>query len=206
MPPVSCARSWRAPAARAAAACALLAFTGRAHAARYLDVSLDGMYQRNDGPYKLTTYQTLGVDLGIPLTEFMDLSLGHMISVKTELYNETYKLAMRERGLSVPDVSLVSKEDTADTYVNAAFGVVLGYVRPTLFGGVLWRKMCNEDTFEDLGCEKPKLTWNAGAGASAYITMGTRLKISFRVSPPVTEKKKFKELDQKLTVGLAWSL
>lgn len=174
--------------------------------ARYIDISLTGSYQSDIQKYLKSTRQSLGVEIGLPITPFFDLSLGHTQIVDRDLYNELYRETKRAQGVFIPDGDIEQKTQIVDTSVNAAFGYPIRFIKPTVFGGALWRRSCLEDTYQDYGCTDQKVTWNAGITLSAYITMSTRFRMSYRRSPSASQESARKNFDELTTVGLTWSL
>ncbi|MEN9824428.1 MAG: hypothetical protein RI953_173 [Pseudomonadota bacterium] len=182
-------------------------FPQRAHAgARYVDISLTGSYQSDIQKYQTSTRRSLGLEIGLPLTHFLDLSLSHTQILDRDVYNELYRETKKAQGVTVPEGDIEQKTQIVDTSVNAAVGYSFGYVKPTLFGGALWRRSCLEDTFQDYGCSDQDVTWNAGIGLSAYITMSTRFRVSYRRSPSASQESSKKNYDELTSIGLTWSL
>jgi hypothetical protein len=173
---------------------------------RFIDVSLIGSFQKDIQQYVTSTRRSVGLEIGLPLTNVLDLSFGHTQILDLDQYNESYREAKKAQGVTLPDGSIEQKTQIVDSSVNAAIGYSFGYVKPTLFGGGLWRRSCLEDTFQDYGCTNQKVTWNAGLGISAYITMGTRFRVSYRLSPSVHQSGVKKNFDELVSIGLTWSL
>jgi hypothetical protein len=179
----------------------------QAHAgARYVDISLTGSYQSDIQKYLTSTRRSLGLEIGLPLTNFLDLSLSHTQILDRDVYNELYRETKKSQGVTVPEGDIEQKTQIVDTSVNAAVGYSFGYVKPTLFGGALWRRSCLEDTFQDYGCSDQDVTWNAGIALSAYITMSTRFRVSYRRSPSASQESSKKNYDELTSIGLTWSL
>ncbi|MFZ9519950.1 MAG: hypothetical protein ACO3A4_05675 [Silvanigrellaceae bacterium] len=175
--------------------------------ARYIDISLTGSYQSDIQKYLTSTRRSLGVEIGLPLTNYLDLSLSHTQILDRDIYNELYRETKKSQGVAVPDGDIEQKTQIADTSANAAIGYSFGYIKPTLFGGALWRRSCLEDTFQDYGCTDQTVTWNAGIAISAYIGMsGTRFRLSYRRSPSASQESTKKNFDELTSVGLTWSL
>lgn len=197
-----------------AAVCAAAFTPERAWAqGRYLDISLSGSYQKAHSHYSTNLRRSLGLELGIPLSAYLSLAVGHTIVQSNTEYNEKYREVLVARGLRDLPPKLTQSYQTNDTTVNAAIGVALGALRPSLFGGALWRRSCSEDTFYDEGCEKDPVTWNAGAGLSIFLTQSMRFKVSYRISPSdqdqdadSLETDKKKRFDELVSLGLTWSL
>jgi hypothetical protein len=175
-------------------------------AARYLDVSLTGSYQSDIQKYLTSTRRSLGIELGLPLTSVFELGIAHTQILDRDVYNELYRETKKAQGVTVPEGDIEQKTQIVDTSVNASVGYWFGYVRPTLFGGALWRRSCLEDTFQDYGCTNQDVTWNAGLALSAYITANTRFRISYRRSPSASQESSKKNFDELTSVGLTWSL
>lgn len=173
---------------------------------RYIDISVSGSFQKDIQQYVTSARRSLGIEIGLPLTEVIDLSFGHTQILDVDIYNEAYRAAKTAQGVVLPEGAIEQKTQIVDSSANAAFGHSFGYVKPTLFGGALWRRSCLEDTFQDYGCTDQNVTWNAGLAVSAYITMRTRFRLSYRISPSVHQGGTKKNLDELVSVGLTWSL
>ncbi|MEN9529754.1 MAG: hypothetical protein RI932_1627 [Pseudomonadota bacterium] len=173
---------------------------------RYIDVSLMGSLQKDIQQYVTSTRRSVGLEIGLPLTEILDLSFGHTQILDRDQYNEAYREAKKAQGVNLPTGSIEQKTQIVDTSVNASVGYSFGYVKPTLFGGGLWRRSCLEDTFQDYGCTNQNVTWNAGLGLATYITMGTRFRVTYRLSPSVHQGSGKKNYDELVSIGLTWSL
>ncbi|MEY4064252.1 MAG: hypothetical protein RIR26_460 [Pseudomonadota bacterium] len=172
----------------------------------FVDVSLSGSFQKDIQQFVTSTRRSLGLEIGLPLTDILDLSFGHTQILDLDVYNEAYREAKKAQGIVLPEGSIEQKTQIVDSSVNAAVGQSFGYVKPTLFGGALWRRSCLEDTFQDYGCTDQKVTWNAGLAVSAIITMSTRFRLSYRLSPSVYQNSGKKNFDELVSVGLTWSL
>lgn len=184
-------------------------FPGHAHArgaSRLLDISISGSFQKNIQKYVTSTKRSVGVEIGLPLTDVVDLSFGHTQILDLDVYNEAYREAKAAQGVTLPEGAIEQKTQIVDSSANASFGHSFGYVKPTLFGGALWRRSCLEDTFQDYGCTDQSVTWNAGIAISAIITMKTRFRLSYRISPSIHQDDPRKNLDELVSVGLSWSL
>ena len=173
---------------------------------KFLDVSLTGSFQKDIQQFVISSRRSLGLEIGLPLTDVLDLSVGHTQILDRDEYNEAYREAKKAQGVTLPTGTIEQKTQIVDTSVNASVGHSFGYVKPTLFGGALWRRSCLEDTFQDYGCTNQKVTWNAGLAISAYITMGTRARVSYRLSPSVHQPGVKKNYDELVSIGLTWSL
>jgi len=188
---------------------ALVSFSDEALArggSKLIDVSLSGSFQKDIQQYVISSRRSLGLEIGLPLTDLLDLSVGHTQILDRDEYNESYREAKKAQGVTLPAGTIEQKTQIVDTSVNASIGYSFGYVKPTLFGGGLWRRSCLEDTFQDYGCTNQKVTWNAGLAISAYITMGTRARVSYRLSPSVHQPGVKKNYDELVSIGLTWSL
>lgn len=182
-----------------------------AQAGSFFNISVDGSYQRTLTEDSETTQMSLGGELGIPITSFFELAFGHTLS----LYRDDYTDAYREKilqyymryGVQADQfpTDLMRETTVVDSVVNAVVGYQLGYVKPTVFAGKMWRKVCREDTFEDEGCGSQESTWNAGLGMAVYLTSALRLRLSYRVSPSSREDDK-STFDDRFAVGLTWGL
>lgn len=182
------------------------AFSSSASAgSRFVDISLSGSYQSDIQKYLTSTRRSLGLEFGLPITHFLDLSLGHTQIQDRDNYNQLYRDIKKSQGVAVPDGELEQKTQIVDTSFNAAVGYSFGFVKPTLFGGALWRRSCLEDTYQDYGCIDQDVTWNAGLGLSTYITTNTRFRVSYRRSPSASQESVKKNYDELTSIGLTWS-
>jgi hypothetical protein len=173
---------------------------------KYVNLSVQGAYQRTFSDYSLATRTSLGGDIGIPLSEVFEVSVSHNLLFDTTTYTEEYRQRVMERyGTTDLPATLETREQVIDTSVNIGVGYPIGFARPSLFGGKMWRRVCSEDTLEDRGCTPEKSTWNVGAAVSVYVTMRLRLKVSYRVSPSVRTDSK-KTYDDQAAVGLTWGI
>lgn len=173
---------------------------------KLFDISLTGSFQKDIQQFVMSSRRSLGLEIGLPLTDVLDLSVGHTQILDRDEYNEAYREAKKAQGVKLPDGTIEQKTQIVDTSVNASVGHSFGYIKPTFFGGALWRRSCLEDTFQDYGCTNQKITWNAGLAISAYITMGTRARVSYRLSPSVHQPGVKKNYDELVSIGLTWSL
>lgn len=195
------------PQLAAAVLAASLLLYQKAHAgARFIDVSLSGSYNSDIQKYQTSTRRSLGIELGLPLTNIFDVSVSHTQILDRDVYNEIYRQAKIAQGVTVPNGDIEQKTQIADTSVNASMGYLFGYIKPAVFGGALWRRSCLEDTFQDYGCVDQDATWNAGLAVSAYITSSTRFRVSYRRSPSAAQESEKKSYDELTSFGLTWSL
>lgn len=174
--------------------------------AKFIDISLSGSYQSDIQKYLTSTRRSLGLEIGLPLTDIFDISISHTQILDRDVYNDLYRETKKAQGVTVPDGDIEQKTQIVDTSANASIGYTLGFVKPTLFGGALWRRSCLEDTFQDYGCTDQPVTWNAGIAISAYITLSTRFRVSYRRSPSASQEAAKKNYDELTSIGLTWSL
>lgn len=172
---------------------------------RFIDISLSGSYQSDIQKYLTSTRRSLGLELGLPINSFLDLSLGHTQIQDRDNYNHIYRDVKKSQGVAVPDGELEQNTQIVDTSFNAAVGYTFGFIKPTFFGGALWRRSCLEDTYQDYGCIDQDVTWNAGLGLSTYITTNTRFRVSYRRSPSASQESVKKNYDELTSIGLTWS-
>ena len=185
--------------------CSILA--SKAHAqGSFLDISVDGSYSKSKDKFSTNYRKTWGLQLGIPLTSFFEVALGHTFTENTVIYNDLYRKAMISSGYTIPEGSLSAKTQVQDYSANGALGYSIGAVKPSIFGGALRRKMCREDVLADDGCETQDLTWNAGVSLQIYLTMALRLKATYRISPSIDQSTPKKSYDELTSLGLTWSL
>jgi hypothetical protein len=186
---------------------ATLVFASPAFAqGRYFNVSLNGSHQRNFSEHSTFTRTVLGAEVGIPFTELLELSIGHNLRTDKTIYSEAYRQRIIDNygATNLPE-TLQQEENVVDTTVNLGVGYPIKMIRPSLFAGKMWRRVCTEDTFEDQGCTPEKSTWNAGVSLGVYMTQTLRLRISYRVSPSVRDDSKA-TLDDQTSVGLTWGI
>lgn len=173
---------------------------------KYFNVSVEGSYQRNYSQYSTFARTVLGGEVGVPFSDFLEVSVGHNLRTDKTVYTEEYRQRIIEKygASNLPDV-IEQEESRADTTVNLGIGYPILMMRPSLFAGKMWRRVCTEDTFEDHGCTPENNTWNAGASLSIYVTQALRFRLSYRVSPSTREDSK-KTLDDQVTIGLTWGI
>jgi hypothetical protein len=182
-------------------------FGGNAYAqGKYINISVQGAHQRTYADYSLTTRTSLGGDIGIPLSDIFEVSVAHNLLFDNTKYTEEYRQRIMARiGSTDFPGTIETNQQVIDTSVNVGVGYPIGFVRPSLFAGKMWRKVCSEDTFEDRGCSSENNTWNAGVSLSVYVTMRMRLKISYRISPSAREDDK-ETFDDTTSIGLTWGI
>lgn len=189
-----------------AAAWAVLS-PGRAAAqGRFLDISISGSYQKTLADDRDNYRRSWGLSLGLPLTSFFQVQIGHTFIEDVTLFNESYREAAENAGYELPDVRLKAQSRVFDYSANGDLGVSFQAIRPSIFGGALRRKICREDYYQDHGCEQIDLSWNAGVALQVYITMSMRLKATYRLSPSIAKNREKKAYDELTSVGLEWSL
>ena len=172
-----------------------------AQSGRYFELTLSGSYETRYSQYRENQRKSYGVELLVPLTSFLQLSAGHTFVEDKDIYNDEYRAFQAEQNVALPDGPLFNISTYADTTGNGVLYYNFGYVRPSVFGGVLLRTYCEENPLIDYGCVEQDPTWNAGAGLSMIITLNLRLNISHRVSPAVTYETDG-QLDGLTSVGL----
>lgn len=176
------------------------------YASKYMDISLTGSLNKDIQEYMTSSRRSLGIEIGLPITEVFDLILSHTLILDRDEFNEAYRSAKKAQGVNFPEGTIEQKTQFLDYSANAAIGYSFGYMKPTLFAGALKRRSCLEDTFQDYGCTDQKITWNAGLGLSTYITNTTRFRVSYRLSPSVHQSGLKKDYDELVSIGLTWSL
>ena len=150
--------------------------------ARGIDLTLNGSYSNSytsDYKYTRTSY---GLDLGIPLGNYFELNIGHTITNDSYVYTTEYKNYLINKGNTLPAGDLIQEYNTKDTFSNLSVGLFNSYIIPSIFGGIVYRKIYFKDYYgtESTGDE---LTWNAGAALSIRLGRHIRLKISYNISP-----------------------
>jgi hypothetical protein len=172
---------------------------------RYFNTTIEGGYQRMYDTYVSTVRTNVGVELGIPFTDYFELSVGHSLMVDQEKYNDAYRKRLIEKyGVSDLPKSIERRNQVLDTSINGGFGYPIGFFKPSIFGGEMWRKVCREDTFENYGCEE-KPTWNAGVSLSLYLTRSLKFRVSYRITPSTRSDSK-KTLDDSTNLGISWGI
>jgi hypothetical protein len=172
---------------------------------KFLDISINGSYSRSFSQYSESVRKSLGLELGLPLSSFFEVSLAHNLIQESTRYNESYREAIKDR-VTLDPGPITSSRTIQDYSANGDLGYAFGSVRPSIFGGALRSKICDEDFIEDRGCQTQDLTWNAGFSFQAYMTSSLRLKLSIRFSPSADKDRKNKTYDQLTSVGLTWGL
>jgi opacity protein-like surface antigen len=174
--------------------------------AEYVNISLDGSYNKTLSQYSTTYRKSWGLSLGIPITKILEIEFGHTFSDDKTVYNSDYRTLLESKGVFLPSTEISSKQQVQDYSANAALGIPLKYIRPSLFGGILQRKVCTETPFEDEGCSAQKTTWNAGLSLQTYITQSLRLKMSYRLSPSTTTSPGKRQFDELVSAGISWGI
>lgn len=186
----------------------MLLITNRAHAQRpqLFELTLSGSYSERFSEYKTNQTRSWGAELRLPLTHFFEVSVGHSFLEDKDIFNEKYRTLQQEQGYTLPDGPIESIDSYVDTTTNAALFYTFGYLRPSVFGGALWRTYCSENTLADYGCKDQDVTWNAGAALSVIITHNLRLRASVRFSPSVVKDSENQKYDQSTSIGLTFVL
>lgn len=181
----------------------LCAIPALAAQAKYLNITLNGSYEEQSATDYNETSTTYGLELGIPITWFFELSFGHSVTQEKRVYSQEYTDYLVSRSLPRPESGVYTdKSNQLDTTANASLGYPIGYFYPYIFGGRLWRNVNQENSYY---VSKPvkQETFNAGVGVSVFLTMQMRLKLSHRVSPSAKDSK---VLDSLSSVGLSWGI
>ncbi len=167
----------------------------------YLSMTLNGMLGNHY--YRLEKHEKtlLGLEIGIPLTRFFQIDLGHSYNQDKTTYSDEYRKNVESLGYTLPLGKIEQMNSSLQTYANGSVGFIIGFVRPTLFGGALWQTTCDEDTFQDYGCQRQPMTWNAGVGLGAVLTRFVQLKAQYRISPNTLKTK-----NTELSLGLTWGI
>lgn len=182
--------------------------TGRAFAQspQLFELTLSGSYSERFSEYKTNQTKSWGAELRLPLTHFFEVSVGHSFLEDKDTFNEKYRALQQEQGYTLPEGPIESIDTYIDTTTNAALFYTFGYLRPSIFGGALWRTYCSENTLADYGCKDQDVTWNAGAALSVIITYNLRLRASIRFSPSVVKDNADQKYDQSTSIGLTFVL
>jgi hypothetical protein len=165
------------------------------------EVTLSGSYEERFSQFKTNQRRSWSAELVVPLTSFFQFSAGHSFLEAKDIFNDEYREFQRTRGVELPEGPVESIETYIDTTVNGVLYQNFGYVRPSIFGGALWRTYCEENSLADYGCKEQEISWNAGAGLSLRITTNLRLSVTYRVTPSVTHKDD-ERLDTLTSLGL----
>jgi hypothetical protein len=179
--------------------------SAKAQGGEFLNISLSGSYAKSKSKFSSNYRRSLGLELGLPLTSYFQVSLGHNLIQDRTIYNDEYRSLAKERGYNL-EGPIVQEANIQDYSANGELGLNLGHVRPGIFGGALRRKVCQEDPLQDSGCETQDLTWNAGVSLQVLITYALRLKASYRISPSVKTGDSARSFDELTSVGLTWGL
>jgi hypothetical protein len=173
---------------------------------KYFSVSVNGSYSQSKTEYSDKLRTSYGAELGIPLTSFLEVSYNYSRTDDKDKLNQKYRDELTNKGIAVPaDTPLTRKVTLLDQSLDAGVGFMLGFIKPTFFGGFLWRTSCFEEWYADFGCSQAtKPTWNAGAMITTYITQRLRFKVTYRMSPVTNEGAPSKVYDRSVSLGLSW--
>lgn len=169
------------------------------------ELTLSGSYEERFSQFKTSQRRSWGAELVVPLTSFFQFSAGHTFTEDKDLFNDEYRTFQLERGVDLPEGKIEAIDTYIDTTVNGVLYHNFGYVRPSVFGGALWRTYCEENSFADYGCDEQDVTWNTGAGLSVKITGNLRLSLTYRITPSVTYKTD-ERLDTLTSLGLTLAM
>ncbi|KAB8033777.1 hypothetical protein [Fluviispira multicolorata] len=170
----------------------------------YFNLTINGNYQTSYSSTYKNTQLTWGVELGIPLFQYLELSLGKSYTKDTYEYTDDYKNSLTNKGLVLPAGTLTQENDTSDTYINLTLSPIWTYINPSIFGGFLMRNVCSRDYFGDNTCENQALTWNAGGAISFYLSQYLRIKFSYKISPSGYSLNQKKYYDETITAGITF--
>lgn len=207
-------------------ACAFLMWLTPAFAKDgFVDISVTGMQQKDN--YKdgaaVETKSTLGVELGIPITDYFQISFGYTYYEEKMSYNDESSARARESVAINTCTSGTTSDKTecateimngkkftsvltkSDITANTSFGYPIGLFYPSVFFGKLWRKT-QEKNSVTTEKEVPNSTWNAGLAAQMYLTYRLRFKVSYRLSPSVNFSSSNREFDTLTSLGFTYSL
>lgn len=179
-------------------------FGSEAHATIF-ELNLNGSYEERLSQFKNNQRRSWGVELAVPLTSFFQISGGYSYLEDKDVFNDDYRTFQESQGIVLPEGPLETIDTYVDTTVNGVLYTTLGYVRPSIFGGAMWRTYCEENSLVDYGCKEQDLSWNAGASLSVMVTYNTRLRMTYRVSPSVSAKNNT-PLDTLISMGLTFSM
>ena len=172
---------------------------------KFVDISINGSYSKSHAVFSTTTRTSYGLELGLPISSFFEVALGHTVTKDTETFNSIYLRLLRAKGIDLPEYH--RKSSITDSSVNGSMGVVVGPLKPTVFAGVLWRKECGSDSLAVSPCQSAAgPTWNAGIGVSVLVTYALRLKITYRISPSYDYERNRKAYDELISLGLSWGI
>ncbi len=148
----------------------------------HFDLTFNGSYSvSNNTDYKYTK-TSYGLDLGIPLSNYFELNFGDSITKEIYVYTAEYKNYFISKGNTFPAGDLTQEYHSSDTYANLSVGLFSLYISPSIYGGVIYRRIYFKDYYgtESTGDE---LTWDAGAALSIRLSRHFRLKVTYRISP-----------------------
>lgn len=188
-----------------------------------LEVSVNGMQQNDQYESGVDIKESLGVELGIPITPYFQISLGYAINRETFEYSTEASVIKREdaadrlcRAGTDTDItacraeyengeSYIYRKVNTDITTNASFGYQLGLWYPSIFFGRLWRTT-NESNSIEKGEDSKNPTWNAGLAMQVYLTYKLRFKASYRISPSTISSPEKRKFDTLMTLGFTYSL
>lgn len=208
----------------AASAVATFAFQTTAFARdSMLDISVNGMQQRDQYESGIDIKESLGIELGIPITQYFQISLGYAINRETFEYSIEASEYKRQQaavkycsgGTNTDSMACVAEYVNGEKYIdrklntdittNASFGYQLGLWYPSFFFGKLWRTTNVSNSIEK-GEDSKNPTWNAGVAMQVYLTYKLRFKASYRISPSTISSPSSRKFDTLMTLGFTYSL
>jgi len=178
---------------------------------KYANISIDGTYLKKLSEYTVKEKYTIGGELGVPVNEYLEISLGHQYVVDKDVYTDAYKTMLKnyyleKYGVEVPleNEELMKEYRYTITSLNGGMGVMIGYVKPSLFGGAVWQTVCESDSYQESECTTEDVSWNVGVSLAVVVTRSLRLRSSYRLMPSLRDDKE--TYDGQMTVGLTWGL
>ena len=169
---------------------------------KYANIGINANINRRYTDNYASVRKSAGGEIGIPLTNFVEISGGFNYTEEVYDYTTFYQDNLKKRGYSLPDEGVLQIDIIRDYYLNVGVGYPIGIVTPSVFGGGMVREICTQNSFGDEGCTKQQLTWNAGIALSVSLTQRVSIKFSYRISPSPLNVSKEKRYDDTYTLGV----
>jgi hypothetical protein len=186
-------------------------FLGSFQDIKSAELGLQGNWALRHNQYERIHEKRLGCDVVLPLHRYVEASLGYQVSKVHHDYNDLYKEELSKYGLDVRDLEIEAREQTSSALANLFLVYPLSQMRFHVFGGVVSRYICVENTFFNSGCSQEKLAWNTGFGVGMKISQLISLKLNYNLTPSIkshldseSKVKSHEKFDQYITAGLSW--
>lgn len=148
-----------------------------------IEITINGSYANSYSTNYQYTKTSYGLELGVPLNQFMEIDSGQTYTNEIYAYNNDYKNYLLSKGTALPAGNLTQEYDTTDSYANLSLGLFNYYFSPSIYGGVLNRRTKSKDYYGQVTEEETPLTWDAGAALSIRVGRHFKFKITYRISP-----------------------